>query len=403
MRKSLILTYLLGLFVFTMCTSKPSVSNDLADRADSVAPEQLIEVDLCIGDYAQQDLYLQDIADVRYVPLETSDQSILSTIRRIALRDDRIIITDFSDQVVVFDSTGRYLSKISHKGPGPHQYHYIAASAVDFDKHLVYIEDLMGIKAYDFDGYFVKSSPKPDYTSSSMLYVCDSTRLIAYYETQGLKEDGDTLLGNYFFIDTETGARTRVGIDIPEPASNTLMQYRIVSDGMVSSSKSIPINTMLKTDSKVIISDYVLPSVFEYSANGLNHIIERQTGNEWKWLTSVFLLSDPYIMFRAIRTTGDESLKTYKSAELCDFIYNCKTQTISEGDIYNRDIEVDAACSIEGWGNDLPKNTIVEAVSVEALSMLNERGKLSGPLKEIADTIDLEANSILMIATIKSK
>ena len=313
------------------------------------------------------------------------------------MRDDKIIITDFSDQVLVFDSTGRYINKISREGAGPSDYRYIANAAVDFDNQLVYIEDVMGIKAYDFDGYLMKKLPKPDYTSADMLYVWDSERLIAYYETEGMKEDGDTLRGNYFFIDTETGARTPVGINIPDPASNSVTE---IHDGMYRS-QSVPIYTMLKSDGKVVISDYKYPSVYAYSPGGLKHIIEKKYGDDTNWLTSVYLVSDKYIIFWAIKTSGDDKVENYKVEEIHDLIYNRLTNTLTEGGIYNRDLKSPGACFVEGWGNDLPGNTLVETIGIDLLFDMNEKGRLSGPLKALADTIDPDSNDILMIATLK--
>lgn len=393
------LSFLIIVFAFccTMCKPQVKTVEESSLKNDSVDEcNVIVEVDLS-GSHPEKDMFLQDIAEVRYVPLETSEQSLLKSIRRVAMRDDKIIITDFSDQVLVFDSTGRYINKISRKGAGPSDYRYIANAAVDFDNQLVYIEDVMGIKAYDFDGYLMKKLPKPDYTSADMLYVWDSERLIAYYETEGMKEDGDTLRGNYFFIDAETGARTPVGINIPDPASNSVTE---IHDGMYRS-QSVPIYTMLKSDGKVVISDYKCPSVYAYSPGGLKHIIEKKYGDDTNWLTSVYLVSDQYIIFRAIKTSGDDKVEDYKVEEIHDFIYNRLTNTLTEGGIYNRDWKSPGACFVEGWGNDLPGNTLVETIGIDLLFDMNEKGRLSGPLKALADTIDPDSNDILMIATLK--
>lgn len=399
MKPSFIFLIIVAALCFTTCKQQGKTVEESSIENDSVCEQNtIIEVDLS-GSYPQKDLFLQDIAEVRYVPLETSEQSLLKSIRFVAMRDDKIIITDFSHQVLVFDSAGRYISKISRKGPGPSDYQSIAYTAVDFDKQLVYIEDVMGIKAYDFDGYLIKKLPKPDYTSASMLYVWDSERLIAYYETKGMKEAGDTLLGNYFFINTETGARTPVGINIPDPASNSVTEIR---DGMYRS-RIVPIYTMLKSDGKVVISDYIYPSVYEYSPNGLNLIIEKKYGDDMNCLSSVYLVSDKYIIFRTIKTSGHDKVENYKLEEVHDFIYNRLTDAITEGGIYNRDWESAGACFVEGWGNDLPKNTLVQSIRIDNLVELNEKGRLSGPLKALADTIDPDSNDILMIATLNSK
>lgn len=379
-----------------MCKNPAPTSGEASIVEDSVTVRKLIEV-ILPGSYPKKDLSLQDIAEVRYVPLETSDESLFKNIRWVAMRDDKIVITDFSKQVLVFDSAGRFISKIAREGPGPQEYRIMANTAVDFDRQLVYVEDIMSIIAYDFDGYLIRRFPKPDYVSADMLYVCGPDRLIAYYETNGLKEEGDTLLGNYFYIDLPSGKRTNVGIVIPHPASNTRME---IHDGL-SISSCLQINTMLKTDGKVIISDYVYPSVFAVSDSCLNRIIEREVSDDAQWLTSAYLISDPCIMFRAIRSSNDKGMFDSSRIELRDFIYDCATQEIYEGNLYNRDMNISGASFIEGWGYDLPKNTIVEAIRSEFLMDLNKKGKLSGPLKALADTLDADSNDILMIATLK--
>lgn len=393
------LSFLIIVFAFccTMCKPQGKTVEESSLKNDSVDEcNVIVEVDLS-GSHPEKDMFLQDIAEVRYVPLETSEKSLFNGIRSVAMRDDKIIITDFSKQVLVYDSSGKFINKVARVGLGPDEYRVMTNTAVDFNEQLIYVEDLSRIIAYDFDGYLIKQFPIPDYVSASMLYVWDSERLIAYYETEGMKEDGDTLRGNYFFINTETGARTPVGINIPDPASNSVTE---IHDGMYRS-QSVPIYTMLKSDGKVVISDYKYPSVYTYSPYGLKHIIEKKYGDDTNWLTSVYLVSDKYIIFRAIKTSGDDKVENYKVEEIHDLIYNRLTNTLTEGGICNRDWKSPGACFVEGWGNDLPGNTLVETIGIDRLFDMNEKGRLSGPLKAIADTIDPDSNDILMIATLK--
>ena len=45
-------------------------------------------------DYPEQEVFLQDIADVTYIPLETTDESVLGVISKIICRNDTLIILD---------------------------------------------------------------------------------------------------------------------------------------------------------------------------------------------------------------------------------------------------------------------------------------------------------------------
>ena len=403
MRKLLPVVTILVAVCFAMCKPKATISENPGDATDSAPIQPIIEVDLNGNDYPKKDLYIQDIADVRYLALETTDKSLIQHIYNVAIRDNKIIITDkLTSQILVFDSIGNYLTKIARHGSGPHDYMFICNSAVDFDSEVVYVEDMNDYKVYDYDGYLIKKISKSNKKGASDLYLVDSDRLIAYYETNGMREEGDTLGGNYYYIDTNTGHRTRIDIDIPDPASNNFM----ITENGVTTSRGLDINTMMKSDGKVIISDYIYPTVFQSSSSGMNPIIERMgtdsKGQDSRVLTSVAYISDPYIIFRYIKVSGVGDIKKFGISKDRDLIYDRKTNTIVEGQIYNKDMDIHRACG-KAWGYDLPANTIVQVLPIEPMHKLNDEGRLSGPLKEMIDTIDIEANDILMIATLKSK
>lgn len=389
-------------FCCVMCQRPHIGSANISSELDSTTTSKPLEVNIS-GEQAEQKLFIQDIADVRYVPLEATDKSLIRHIFNLAIRDSKIIITDkLTSQILVFDSIGNYLTRIARQGSGPHDYMFIRNSAVDFDSEVVYVEDMNDYKVYDYDGYLIKKISKPNKKGSSELYLVDSDRLIAYYDTNGMKEEGDTLGGTYYFIDTNTGQRTPIGIDIPDPASNSIMK----TENGVTTSKGIDINTMMKTDGKVIISDYVYPTVFQTSSAGMNPIIVRigtdSNSQDTRVLSSVAYLSDPYIIFRYIKVSGAQNFEKFDILEQHDLIYNRRTNTIVEGQIFNKDMNIDRACDIDGWGKDLPANMMVQVLPIGPMQKLNDEGRLSGPLKELIDTLDSDANDILMIATLNN-
>ncbi len=395
-----VITGVVTLMIASACGKAPSASSEVPVDYERTQRE-VMTIDLS-AKCPEKDVYLQDFADIRYVPLETDSRCVMNYPGGISIRDGYIIVKDgMGRQVLVYDSDGRYISKVSSHGAGPHEYQILANSPVDFDNMLIYVEDVSGFKVYDFDGYWVRFIPKPDYATASQLYLYDSDRLLAHYEASK-SYIADSLKGNYYFIDLKTGARTLAGIQIDDPASNS----RVRIEGAHAIASSIPVAPMLKTGGRVVVSDYVTPEVYEGSPSGLDVIMDRHGNgkgvNDGRFLSSVAYLTDRYVVIRAIRTVGEEEVGKDDISEIRSLIYDRKEGKMFEGGILNRDMDVTASNLLaEGWGHDLPENTFIDIISVEGLQRLNDKGRLHGKLKEIADTISDDANPVLMIATIR--
>lgn len=83
------------------------------------------------------------MADIKYVPLETTDKSIIDFPIRLAVRDGKILMAGIKTQeILVFNDDGTYFTKIARWGSGPHEYGYIMNSCVDFANELVYVWDV---------------------------------------------------------------------------------------------------------------------------------------------------------------------------------------------------------------------------------------------------------------------
>ena len=82
-----------------------------------------------------------DIENVEYIPLETTDNSLLGSVSKILFRNNRIYVLDkMSGGVYVFDKTGKFLSSIIKPGEGPDE--YVELMDMDVDKEgNVYIAD----------------------------------------------------------------------------------------------------------------------------------------------------------------------------------------------------------------------------------------------------------------------
>src|SRR5690606_4755078 len=69
-------------------------------------------------------------SQIEIIPLETNENSLIKNITKIELFEDKIYIVDQStSEVLIFNSKGNFLKKISDRGQGPDQYLNIS----DFD------------------------------------------------------------------------------------------------------------------------------------------------------------------------------------------------------------------------------------------------------------------------------
>ena len=98
------------------------------------------------------------IKDVALVPLETTDECLLGDLEKIYESEGRLYIQDVNKtSVFVFDKSGKFLYKISHRGRGPGEY----VEVTDFDvmDGVIYVlsNPNKRILAYDEKGSCVKT------------------------------------------------------------------------------------------------------------------------------------------------------------------------------------------------------------------------------------------------------
>lgn len=116
--------------------------------------------------------------DREIVFLETNKESLLGWISKIIRFDDKIYILDRgANSVVIFDTTGKYISAIRPSGRGPREYMGLSDFAIDRENQRLIIHAHRPGKLlfYDLEGHFKNEmSYKP--LVSAM--TCDSGRLI---------------------------------------------------------------------------------------------------------------------------------------------------------------------------------------------------------------------------------
>lgn len=100
------------------------------------------------------------LSDVTYVPLETTQESLIGRVDKMIIKDGRIYILDIALKraLYVFDLTGKFLFKIDRKGKGPGEYTDLRDFIVD-DNSII-INTFGKVLFFDLNGNyksFIKS------------------------------------------------------------------------------------------------------------------------------------------------------------------------------------------------------------------------------------------------------
>jgi len=101
---------------------------------------------------------------VKYVKLESTDESIFGSIDKMIVYEDSIYILDkITNSLLVFDMEGNYLYKIAKRGPGPDEYTQLDFFDIDRENKQIVLTDLMAywIMRYDMNGNFLYKQKIP--------------------------------------------------------------------------------------------------------------------------------------------------------------------------------------------------------------------------------------------------
>lgn len=106
-----------------------------------------------------KEIMLNELAsDIRYVPLETTDDCLMNNEFYIMQYTGEDIITS---GIFYFDKNGKFLNKIGSKGQGPEEYLQGLFAFGDWKNKLLYVQNWTTLTCYGFDGTFVRSVPTP--------------------------------------------------------------------------------------------------------------------------------------------------------------------------------------------------------------------------------------------------
>ena len=368
----------------------------------------LIRVDVSKS-YPKKELILQDLFDIEYVPLETTDEML--TEGHIQYISDNYMIFKnlgrMAGEIFIFDRQGKAVRKINRLGQSGEE--YLNILGIDYDEQAdeLFVNSHYSDKVfvYDSEGNYKRGFDYLDGILYNPIKILDTERLIAYddyseYDKVPVKRDC------YLILSREDG-RLLEKIHIPYKEKKSLIILRRDLNGKLTGNWGIRNTLMPPYQDGWLLIEPSADTIYSYSASrGLMPLIVRTPPvNEMDPEVFLFptIFTDRYVFMQAVERSFNFGVD--KDVPRTNLIYDKTEQTAYEGEVINRDFD---GTPVNLWFAhrvimEFNDDEIAFATRLEApdlVEALND-GKLRGPLKEIASSLDEEDNPVILIAKYK--
>jgi hypothetical protein len=366
----------------------------------AVAFAQNISIDMH-KDYPEKTIRLQEVANVRYIPLGTTDDVLFNgTI--VNLTDEGIAGFNKKDgDILVFEGNGKPIGSFNHVGQGPQDYLQIYHLDVDWKQGEVYVQDnfRQKIRIYAPDGSYLRTLNVQGTMRESDMYHFSDTHLI-YYKNPDTRQFAPyqpvTLLSK------KAGSTTT--LPFTKEQDNVVKATGGPFGDMKMSAKHVC--SLQKLGDEVYVNEVTADVIYRVEKpNALTPLIQRTPSYQETIGKDFFLMltgaNARYYFFKR-----QQALLEFKGNAATDtkstyVAYDRKQKetirpTFINNDYPSQDIPLDKLMQCAGSPNRC--FVLMEAFKLkEAL----EEGKLKGTLKSMAEKLDEEDNPVVMVVEFK--
>ena len=386
------------LILTTGCGGNRKSKSQNDDFSTVAIADTFITVDVT-KKYPKKELILQDIMDVEYIALESTDEFLFQGVVQAIGKEiilGRNIIND--GDIFIFDRNGKGLRKINRKGQGPGEYILNLSVFLDEGNGEIYVDEVIrNVLVYDLYGNFLRNIHRGENRWINANNY-DLDYLIARESPYAYKGNKDDNHQRFFIISKQDGSIVkdfRVNFDkrvewgITNRAGNAGGAPRLFP--------IIPYN-----DSWLFMepsSDTVFRISADYS---ITPFISR-TPSIQSMKPAIFLLpcifTERYYFMETIKMEADFSRN--EGFPKIRLAYDRKENALFEYTVFNDDFlkkdPVDLTLQ-ETTNNEI---AFFQKFDPHELIESYEKGQLKGKLKEIAAKLEEDSNPVIMLVKYK--
>ncbi len=359
---------------------------------DKLAQESLITVDVT-ENYPKKEFILQDIMDVEYIPLVSTD-SFITRGKLMDVGKNILILSNTREgDILIFDrTTGQGLKAINHRGQGAEEYLMLINVILDEANGELFANDgpSSKIQVYDMDGNFKRTLQYRKGAFVSNIYNYDKDHLLC--QDTYAPENTDSK-HSFFLLSKQDGTIENIQIPYEEKISTVIVKK--VGDMVYGNA---PRNSLITpVQDKWILTEPSTDTIYMSGSHGDLHPFMVRTPSVRTMDPEIFLfpgvLTSRYYFLQAVKKECD--FEKNQDMPKTDLVFDKQENRIYQYTVYNKDfnkrIEDMSARCINGetaFYVTLEANELVEAY---------KKGRLDGPLKVIATKLNEEDNPVIMI------
>lgn len=406
-------TYVWALYASLLLYSCGANNTNRQDGKEDASTEQtqkakkeqgLVTLDVT-KDYPEKKIVLQDLADVKYIPLETKKNALLTNSAGcLGYVSDSLIVARTSDnEIVLFNGDGSVRSSFRHVGQGSKEYQYIIGMAVDPKAQEIFIVDYLlkyRMQVYSFTGQYKRTLPIPykmilnslqDFSADCLL-ACDMD------VNQGISNRAKP----YMLLSKKTGEIVKeLDIHFTKRMSNRMSKPFGENQTI---SAALGYDPIVRCEDSYVIGDLSADTIYTYTPQGVLSPMLVRTPPVLSMETPKVLLPDyragSYFFFYLVDFEFDFETRTGFPDKYMVYDYAAGKTYVCK--LVNRDCEEQEIQLGDGGVTNKAWNTACYTIPSSMLIEQSEAGKVHGLLKEIAAGRTDDDNPVLVIVRFKN-
>ena len=353
-------------------------------------------------EYPVEKMDIHEIADVEYIPLETTDESVLAG-GWLSMSEDYLVIKD--EDICFFDrKTGKYLWRFNRLGNSGEEYSKPNYLAVDFLSEECYIYTYPNrINVYTYRGDF-KRSFSLEVGKEFRLGIINNYNKAVFigYHSFSYRSDPKLLDSHpYYLVNKKNGKVLPLPLTVRNPINRNVKPTG--DGGHIDSSMIIceMINLLINRD-EAFIGDFALDTLYTFKDCKLIPVAVQKPSvfsSDVPLVLSADLFTDTYMGFYAVKLDVNNAWKSITEAPY--LYWDRKTGEVHRYELYDSNILTEKKLAPDMYYMNLFKNYGSTWIRASFLVEQYEAGKLRGELKEIASKMGLEDNGVLMLCKFK--
>lgn len=370
--------------------------------------ENFITVDVTKS-YPEKKLILQDIFDIEYIPLETSEAFLTSASIQ-AITSDFLLVKEnnrfFSGKVSFFDRTGKGLRTFDRRGQSGEEYTNVLDVALDEANKELFVNSHLSKKVlvYDWMGNFKRSFNQKENCYYDQIESFDREHLICHDGSFSLSNPGKKR-NSFMLVSKQDGRIKEISIPYKERKVTVMVQ----KTGQSNLIASIFNKSQIPYHDSWLLVEPSSDTLYRYTEEQLLEPFIVRTPSIQSMETEVYLfpgvITDRYYFMQSVKREYDFAID--RGFPVTDLLYDKQENATFECVVYNDDF-VDKKPMSLVYEIPVPPvilntNETAFMTRLEAPELVEayEAGKLKGRLKEIAAGLNEESNPVILVAKYK--